>query len=504
MELHGGSINPDNTQDVFQRIYDDAGGFTDRLAGMFVLHQTHGHIHFEGFTEYNLRQVAAGNGVGPVVAGGEKTSFCLLDSDGFDLSLPGAPPSPRYFECESQVQGISVGWADVYDQSLLDQWIDVTNVPSGQYFLEVVADPDDNLLESNETNNVTRIPITLGTIDPPQITNVLIGGTAWSPAFLDQFEPSGVGGTRGHAFPVGTVSQLDAVPWVNADQLIIRFSEQVNIDQGDLTLTGANVANYSFAGFTIETGPTGDFQAVWTLTSPLAADKLRIRLDGTTGGAITDTSGDVLNGEWIDTISTYPSGDIFAAGDFAFHFNVLPADFNGDGVVTLNPDAQAGLNALGSSIGSGSYSALADLDGDGAIMQTPDGQMMLNRLGTGLPAGEPSGPSSVTAGSSQPTIVSTTAPATSGSAPPKVGAEQPNVTPAALGRAGAIPPRGHAMPRYPDVAGFGRDPAALETRYVKMLDVLDRKRTISFGVPDPAELGSQDPVNLFVKVSPIF
>ncbi len=50
-----------------------------------------------------------------------------------------------------------------------------------------------------------------------------------------------------------------------------------------------------------------------------------------------------------------PSGDHVAGGDFAFRFNVLPADFNGDGQVTLNPDVQNMLSGLGSTIGAGDY-----------------------------------------------------------------------------------------------------------------------------------------------------
>ena len=39
------------------------------------------------------------------------------------------------------------------------QWIDVTGLPSGQYYLESIADPDNRLLETNEDNNVVRILI---------------------------------------------------------------------------------------------------------------------------------------------------------------------------------------------------------------------------------------------------------------------------------------------------------------------------------------------------------
>jgi hypothetical protein len=165
VELRGGDTSLDGTQEVFQRIYDDASGFTDRLAGTFVFHPTHGHIHFEDFTNYNLRTVTEGNGVGDIVASGEKVSFCLLDVREYDTSLPGAPNAEQYESC-NEFQGISVGWSDVYNASLANQWIDITDVPEGTYWLESVVDPSDRILESDETNNAARIMISLGPPPP--------------------------------------------------------------------------------------------------------------------------------------------------------------------------------------------------------------------------------------------------------------------------------------------------------------------------------------------------
>ncbi|MEE9212026.1 MAG: lysyl oxidase family protein, partial [Phycisphaeraceae bacterium] len=163
MEIRGGVELPGDKQEVFQRIYNDDNSFSDVLAGTFHFHAPHGHVHFDGFAQYNLREVTAGNGVGPILSDGSKTSFCLIDFTKYDLGLPGAPTVEAYDVCESTVQGISVGWADVYNYTLPDQWIDITDVSrDGDFWLEVVADPDNNLIESDETNNATRILITLG------------------------------------------------------------------------------------------------------------------------------------------------------------------------------------------------------------------------------------------------------------------------------------------------------------------------------------------------------
>lgn len=165
LELRGSVTNPDGTQDVLQRVYQGDGSHEDHLAGEFIYHPQHDHIHFEGFAEYNLRAVTEGNGVGDVVASGGKTSFCVIDLDDYDLGLPGAPNFPEYDACGSR-QGLSVGWEDIYDRDLPDQWIDVTDVPINTYWLEVVSDPDNHILESDDTNNVVRILVELYVPEP--------------------------------------------------------------------------------------------------------------------------------------------------------------------------------------------------------------------------------------------------------------------------------------------------------------------------------------------------
>jgi hypothetical protein len=159
--------NPDGTQNVYQRIFRDDGTWWDRLAGLFHYHPTHRHIHFEGWGVYRLREVLAGGGVGPVLVEGEKTSFCLLDSDPYDRSLPGAPLRGTYLECGS-LQGISVGWQDVYKKHLPGQSLRLCGFPGGEAWLESEVDPDDSMLESDETNNLARAVVE---IPPPPACN---------------------------------------------------------------------------------------------------------------------------------------------------------------------------------------------------------------------------------------------------------------------------------------------------------------------------------------------
>jgi hypothetical protein len=164
LEVRGGAILADGSQEVHQRIYNDDGTFTDRLAGTFEYHDTHGHIHFEDFAHFRLRLVTSDGGVGEVIAQGDKVSFCLIDVDQLD-PLAGAR---TYGSC-GQIQGISSGWADVYSSGLPGQSIDIAGVPDGQYWLEVEVDPLNRLVEADETNNVTRILITLDRETEPPV-----------------------------------------------------------------------------------------------------------------------------------------------------------------------------------------------------------------------------------------------------------------------------------------------------------------------------------------------
>lgn len=168
MRLVGGPDNGDGTQQVFQRIYDDQGGYTERLAGDFAFHPAHNHIHFEGFASYSLRTALPDQDndgmpeVGDIVRGGTKTSFCLVDVQRYatDPALPNADHDGSGFGCDTQ-QEISVGWEDIYGAGTEGQEINVAGLAPGDYWLEATVDPDNHFLEKNESNNTGRILIHL-------------------------------------------------------------------------------------------------------------------------------------------------------------------------------------------------------------------------------------------------------------------------------------------------------------------------------------------------------
>jgi hypothetical protein len=122
----------------------------------FAYSACHMHYHFEGYAVYRLRDAAS-----KLVATGRKQAFCLLDTDRY-VDEDGVATGRRY-DCD--FQGIQRGWSDVYDSKLPCQGIDVTDVPDGDYTLEIELNHDGALPELSLANNLVAIPVTLGDDD---------------------------------------------------------------------------------------------------------------------------------------------------------------------------------------------------------------------------------------------------------------------------------------------------------------------------------------------------
>jgi hypothetical protein len=107
----------------------------------------HGHGHYQNFAAYELLDEAGQN----IVAAGHKQGFCLRDTDCSFGSLT--------FDCH--FQGLTAGCSDVYGYSLGCQYIDITDVPAGNYLVRMTTDPLDLFAEADETNNAHSVPVTI-------------------------------------------------------------------------------------------------------------------------------------------------------------------------------------------------------------------------------------------------------------------------------------------------------------------------------------------------------
>ena len=92
----------------------------------------------------------------------KKVGFCFVDNYRYGSTKP-----PHYTQaisiCQTKANGrvpmgVSRNWGDTYPSTFKFQWVDITDLPNGDYRLDVIADPADVpgglFIESNETNNV--------------------------------------------------------------------------------------------------------------------------------------------------------------------------------------------------------------------------------------------------------------------------------------------------------------------------------------------------------------
>jgi hypothetical protein len=170
---------------------------------------------------------------------------------------------------------------------------------------------------------------TIQIIPPASVAQVLVDGTAWSPSYLSNMQNAGLGNGQGYAIPAGSAQALD-LPWGNVNQIRIAFNENVNVQENSLSVTGVTVPQSGFSAFTYD---SATHTAVWTLSAPIGNDRVQLHLSATGANAVTNPAGDPLDGDWTDQVSSFPSGNGTAGGDFNFGFNVLPGDLNQDGIV---------------------------------------------------------------------------------------------------------------------------------------------------------------------------
>jgi hypothetical protein len=166
VEGYRDGANP--VMNAVQFIYQNGEPTRSQQVGQFEFDTRHGHHHWhmEDIAQYDLLDH---NGSRVVLS--SKQSFCLAPTDGINLTLPGADWRPDQAGLWSACAGeqsiwlrevLPAGWGDTYYQSVAGQSFNITNLPNGQYAIRVTTDPNHNLLETDYTNNVGLLDITLG------------------------------------------------------------------------------------------------------------------------------------------------------------------------------------------------------------------------------------------------------------------------------------------------------------------------------------------------------
>ncbi|MEM8945040.1 MAG: hypothetical protein AAGD11_07645 [Planctomycetota bacterium] len=222
-------------------------------------------------------------------------------------------------------------------------------------------------------------------VTPPTVVDVAVASTAWSSSFLDYLDNSNLG-SKAYSIPIGSTAQSLNLPWENIDQIKITFSEDVHVDSADLAMSGVNTSYYEFDGFVYD---AITHVATWTLADVIAADRLMLDLDADGLDPVTDLAGNLLDGEWVDNVTSGPSGNGTAGGDFEFTFNVVPGDVDQNTYVTFYDyvfvRARDGQDTNGAN-----YTALHDIDGSGLI-DLADWWSTYGYVGSTAPVGQPVG-----------------------------------------------------------------------------------------------------------------
>ena len=114
-------------------------------------------------------------------------------------------------------------------------------------------------------------------LTPPVVIGATAASTAWPHEVVNHVEESMEG------------ADGDTLGWTNLNQIKLTFNEDVAVGQQDLQVSGVNVSQYGVNGFMYDADSR---TAIWTLATPLAADRVSITLADT----VTDRSGQRLDG----------------------------------------------------------------------------------------------------------------------------------------------------------------------------------------------------------------
>ncbi|MFD9002050.1 lysyl oxidase family protein [Streptomyces sp. NPDC059582] len=155
--------------DAYQYFYDANGkqvGYTPTGTMEWDPRIGHEHWHFTDFASYRL---LSADKTEEVRSG--KEAFCLANTDAIDYTVKNANWHPYNTDLSTacgQQNSISVrevldvGSGDTYTQYRPGQSFDITGLPNGTYYIEVIANPEKRLQETNLGNNVALRKVVLG------------------------------------------------------------------------------------------------------------------------------------------------------------------------------------------------------------------------------------------------------------------------------------------------------------------------------------------------------
>jgi Lysyl oxidase/Bacterial Ig domain len=159
MEMRGSQRVGTTMTQTAQRIYRTDGSFYDDTSRhadiVWEPADTHNHWHLKAAARYSLWDSTKSFEVAPAM----KVGFCAGDVEYVEgpdnayytyaisgICAQGQPTASSTF------MGVGAGWRDRYSASTAFQWVDVTDVQPGTYWIRTEVDPQDYVKETDETN----------------------------------------------------------------------------------------------------------------------------------------------------------------------------------------------------------------------------------------------------------------------------------------------------------------------------------------------------------------
>lgn len=155
--------------DAYQYFFDAKGNQVGSVpAGTMEWddREGHKHWHFTDFAQYNLldstQKLAVRSG---------KEAFCLANTDAVDYTIAGAKWQPDNTDLATSCgantviavrEVLDIGNGDTYSQARPGQSFEVTDLPNGTYYIQVLANPANKLAEVSTANNSSVRRIVLG------------------------------------------------------------------------------------------------------------------------------------------------------------------------------------------------------------------------------------------------------------------------------------------------------------------------------------------------------
>lgn len=161
LDVEGFRSNGSPVMKAWQYFYENGKVIGRAPAGTMGFDKAKGHTHwhFQQFAQYRL--LTAGK---KLAVRSQKVGFCIAPTDAVDMLLRHALWNPYYIgfggQCGSPTalwvrEMMPIGWGDTYQQFLAGQAFDITNLPNGTYYVEVIANPEHVLKETRYRNDIS-------------------------------------------------------------------------------------------------------------------------------------------------------------------------------------------------------------------------------------------------------------------------------------------------------------------------------------------------------------